>query len=212
MGIFKPLRTLYIKTTDLTRNYQGEDKKLLRFYKLWSYCYDISVSIDPAFRGEMRKMIDLVVKQGDIVLDIGCGTGISTLYASKTADKVVGIDFSSDMIHKLEQKIERKSITNIELITGRFPEALPQGLKFSSIISSFAIVHFTPEERKQIYKQIFDITINGGRLGLFSAQGEIAPSFETKNEVTDNLNAVGFKTIYTTDVSDIYRIITAEKL
>ena len=211
MSFLKPFRKLYIKSTDFTHSYQGKDRKLVSFYKVWSYCYDFSVSIDPAFGREMKKMIGLAVKPGDTTLDIGCGTGISTFYASEIADKVIGIDLSADMTRKLEKKIDRRTLANIEVITGSFPEALPQNIKFDSIISSFAIVHFTPEQRKSIYKQIYNLLLSGGQLGLFSAQGEIASSFETKNEIVSNLELAGFNKIGIDDVSDIYRIVKAEK-
>lgn len=48
-------------------------------------------------------------------------------------------------------------------------------------------------------------------MGLFSAQGEIAATFETKDEIIKNLQAAGFQKIKIDDVSDIYRITTAEK-
>ncbi|NOX35526.1 MAG: methyltransferase domain-containing protein [Deltaproteobacteria bacterium] len=211
MNFFKPLRKLYIKSTDFTHSYQGKDKKLVSFYKAWSYCYDFSVNLDPAFGREMKTMIGLTVKPGDTTLDIGCGTGISTFYASRIVAKVIGIDLSADMVRKLEQKISRRKSVNIEVITGRFPEALPHNIRFNSIISSFAIVHFTPEQRKNIYKQIYNLLLSGGRLGLFSAQGEIASSFETKNEIVNNLESAGFNKIEVDSVSDIYRIIKAEK-
>ena len=210
MSFLKPFRKLYIKSTDFTHSYQGKDKKLVSFYKAWSYCYDFSVCLDPSFGREMKAMIGLAVKPGDTTLDIGCGTGISTFYASEIADKVIGIDLSADMTRKLEKKISRRTLANIEVITGRFPEALPQNIKFDSIISSFAIVHFTPEQRKSIYKQIFNLLLSGGPLGLFSAQGEIASAFETKNEIVSNLELAGFNKIEIYDVSDIYRIVKAE--
>jgi len=210
MSIFKPLRKLYIKSTDFTHGYQGNDKKLIGFYKAWSYCYDFSVNLDSAFNREMKAMVTLAVKPGDTTLDIGCGTGISTLYASKIADKVIGIDFSADMTRRLEKKVAQHKIENIEIITGRFPEELPKNINFDSIISSFAIVHFMPEQRLNIYKQTFDLLSSGGRLGLFSAQGEIATSFETKSEVAKNLELAGFIEIEINDVSDIYRTIKAE--
>ncbi len=109
MSFLKPFRKLYIKSTDFTHSYQGKDKKLIGFYKAWSYCYDFSVDLDPAFSREMKTMIGLAIKHGDTTLDIGCGTGISTLYASEIADKVIGIDLSADMMRKLEQKISRKN-------------------------------------------------------------------------------------------------------
>ena len=211
MSFFKPLRKLYIRSTGFTHSYQGKDKKLVGFYKAWSYCYDFSVSLDPAFGREMKKMINLTVKPRDTTLDIGCGTGISTIYASKIADKIIGIDLSTDMVRKLKRKISRKKIANIEIITGRFPEALSENIKFDSIISSFAIVHFTPEQRTNIYNRIYQLLPTSGQLGLFSAQGEIASSFETKDEIAKNLELAGFNKIEIDDVSDIYRIVRAEK-
>ncbi len=211
MSFWKPFRKLYIKSTDFTHSYQGKDRKLVGFYKAWSYCYNFSVSLDSAFGREMKTMIGLAVKPGDTTLDIGCGTGISTFYASEIADKVIGIDLSADMIRKLEQKISRRKLVNIEVITGSFPEALPESIQFDSIISSFAIVHFTLKQRESLYKQIYNLLLSGGRLGLFSAQGEIASSFETKNEIVSNLELAGFNNIEIDDVSDIYRIVTAER-
>ncbi len=212
MGFLKTLRKIYIKSTNSTRSYQGRSKKLVGFYKIWSYCYDFSVNLDPAYSREMKKMIGLTVKPGDTTLDIGCGTGISTFYAAEIADKVIGIDLSVDMVRKLEQKIRRRKLVNIEVITGSFPEALPQNIEFDSIISSFAIVHFTPEQRKTIYKQIYTLLSDGGRLGLFAAQGEIASSFETKNEIVSNLELAGFNEIEIDDASDIFRIVRAKKI
>ncbi len=211
MSFWKPFRKLYIKSTDFTHSYQGKDRKLVGFYKAWSYCYNFSVSLDSAFGREMKTMIGLAVKPGDTTLDIGCGTGISTFYASEIADKVIGIDLSADMIRKLEQKISRRKLVNIKVITGSFPEALPESIQFDSIISSFAIVHFTLKQRESLYKQIYNLLLSGGRLGLFSAQGEIASSFETKNEIVSNLELAGFNNIEIDDVSDIYRIVTAER-
>lgn len=46
---------------------------------------------------------------------------------------------------------------------------------------------------------------------MFSAQGEIAPAFEAKDEIYENLKANHFKNIMMQDASDIYRIVTAQK-
>ncbi len=211
MGVLKLFRELYIKSTNLTHGYQGKAGKLVGFYRLWSYCYDFSVGLDPAFHRQMKSMISATVKPGDEVLDIGCGTGISTFYAAKIAKKVVGIDLSANMLAKLERKIRRRKTANIEVVHGSYPEALPRGMKFDCIISSFTIVHFTPGQRGGIYKNIYEQLRDGGRLGLFCARGEIAPSFETKDEIATNLAAAGFKNIKISDVSDIYRIVLAER-
>jgi len=211
MSFWKPFRKLYIKTTDLTHGYQGENKKLRNLYKLWAFGYDLSVKLDPAYPREMKKMIESVVKQRDTALDIGCGTGLGTIHASRIARKVIGIDISPEMIDKLKKKIHNKRIENIQVIAGSFPNSLHNEAKFDTIISSFAIVHFTSEQRRIIYKHIFNHLVSNGRLGLFSAQGEIASTFETKSEIIKNLKSAGLQKIEINDVSDIYRITRAEK-
>lgn len=212
MSFWKPLRKMYIKPTDFTHGFQGEpSERLLGFYKLWSFCYDFSVKLDPAYPREMKRMIDSVVRAGDVVLDVGCGTGLGTIHASQVAEKVVGIDLSPDMIDKLEKKIHQQRIKNVELIVGSFPESLPQEAEFDSVISSFAIAHFPAEQRRVVYEHIFNHIVNQGRIGLFSAQGEVASTFETKEEIMSNLRSVGFHKLEIVDVSDIYRIVKAEK-
>ncbi len=210
MPLPKTLREIYLRSTDFTHGCQGKDKKLAAFYKVWSYDYDFSVAIDPAFRREMKTMVSLTVRPGDTAINIGCGTGIGTFYAAEIAEKVIGIDLSADMVRKLKKKIRRRKVVNIEIIIGKFPKALPLHLRCNSIISSFAVVHFRPEDRKKVYRQMGDLLLSGGRLGLFSARGEVASSFETKAEVLRNLASAGFANIQIQDVFDIYRIVTAE--
>lgn len=212
MSVWKPLRWLYIKTTDYPHGFQGErSEKIISFYKLWSLFYEFSVKLDPAYTRELRNMVKTVVKKDDIILDVGCGTGLGAIPASRIARKVIGIDFSLEMTSKLNKKIHLNCIENIEVINGSFPEAIPNGSKFNSIISSFTMVHFTPKRRISLYKYMYDCLENNGRLGLFSAQGEIAPTFESQNEIESNLDSAGFQNIEISDVSDIYRIVKANK-
>ncbi len=210
MSIKSLIRKLYIKTTNLTHSYQGKSRKLISFYKLWSLFYDFSVGLDPAFDRQLKNMISATLKSGDTTLDIGCGTGISTLYAAEISKRIVGIDISADMLARLKQKITDKN-SNIEVLHGSFPQDLRRDRKFDSIISSFTIVHFTSQQRRDVYREIYNFLKSGGRLGLFAAQGEIAPSFETAKEIQNNLVLAGFTKIEIKDISDIYRIVRAEK-
>lgn len=212
MTIWKPLRILFIKSSNLTHGFQNEEtKKVIGFYKLWAPCYDFTVRIDPAYPRELKKMVRSVVRPGDVTLDIGCGTGLSTIYAASIAKKVVGVDPSPDMTRKLTKKIQKRNIENIEIKNGYFPEALAHGEKFDSVISSFMLAHFVPKQRAQLIVEIFDRLNSGGRLGLFSAQGEVASTFERRKETVNNLSLAGFQDIDVRDVSDVYRISTARK-
>jgi cyclopropane fatty-acyl-phospholipid synthase-like methyltransferase len=209
MSIWKPLRTLFIKTTNFTLGYQDNHNKLISFYSSWAKIYDITIRMDPAYTKQLKKMISLVVSPLNSVLDIGCGTGIGTIYSAKIAKSVTGIDISADMLSKLKQKIRKKKITNVKLILGKYPDRLAN--TYDVVISSFAIVHLSPEKRKNIYRSIYSNLRGNGKIGLFSARGEIAPAFETKDEISKNLKDNGFQNIEIRDVSDIYRITIAEK-
>ena len=212
MSIWRPLRETYIRSTDLTHAFQGEPRERIQsFYRLWSFCYDFSVGLDPAYRRELKRMVNSVVNAGDIVLDIGCGTGLGTIHAARAASKVVGIDISPHMIGRLRRNAARKGIDNIEVVLGGFPAALAAKPAFDSAISSFAIVHFPAVRRREVYENVFRRLVNGGRVGLFSARGEVAAAFETRDEITGNLEAAGFQRVDVADVADIYRIVRAEK-
>jgi hypothetical protein len=63
----------------------------------------------------------------------------------------------------------------------------------------------------QVITNIFEALKPNGKIGLFSAQGEIASTFQTKEEIEINLSSAGFRNIMIEDVDDIYRISIAEK-
>ena len=205
------LRKIYIKTTNLTRGYQDKQSKLVSFYKLWAPVYDLSIKLDPAYQKNLKAMISDTVSEGDETLDIGCGTGLGTIYASTMAANVLGLDSSRDMLNKLEQKINKQQINNIRLRRGFFPEVIQAGERFNSIITSFMLAHLSREQRTIAIKAMFDLIKPGGRVGFFAARGEVAPTFQTKQETENNLFAAGFEAVKIHDVDDIYRITTAKK-
>lgn len=114
-------------------------------------------------------MINAVVAPDSVTLDVGCGTGLSTIYAAAIAKKVIGIDPSKDMLNKLKKKIKKHQITNIDIRKGFFPEAVEANEKFQSIISSFMLAHLNKKQRASIIKNMFNLLKPDGKIGLFSA-------------------------------------------
>src|SRR5574340_623600 len=66
---------------------------------------------------ERRQMVDdLNLKPGDVVLDLGCGPGLWThLLAEKVKPngRVVGIDFSPDLINYAVENLKKDPLNNI---------------------------------------------------------------------------------------------------
>lgn len=156
-------------------------------------------------------MIRSAVAANDRTLDIGCGTGLGTIAASQIAARVLGIDPSTAMLKKLEKKIKKRAISNIETRAGFFPQVMKPHEKFDSVITSFMLAHLSQEQRSGVFKAMHACLENGGRVGIFAARGEIAPVFQTRMEMEDHLSSAGFGNYVIEDMDDIYRIAIAEK-
>src|SRR6266536_6645203 len=94
----------------------------------WSPYYDLAVNITALGQARrLRKMTvdQALIKPGDSVLDVGCGTGEVTLLAKTRAKagKAYGIDPAPEMIAVARKKAARKKL-DIDFRVGVI-EALP---------------------------------------------------------------------------------------
>ena len=212
VSVWKPFRLGFIKTTSVTRGFQGSgSRRLVGFYRLWAPLYDVMMRFDPAYVRGLYRMIECVVRDGDSALDVGCGTGLGTVRMARVADRVVAVDSSPDMLARLRGKVGVLGLGNVEIRQGFFPEVVSDGECFDSVVSSFMVVHLLGNKRVRVFEAMFRCLVLGGRLGLFSAQGEVASAFFTRGEVERDLVLAGFSDVSVVDFSDIYRIVTAVK-
>ena len=57
-------------------------------------------------------------KNPEVVIDLGCGTGLSTMVWKDIAKKVIGIEPNGDMRSQAEEKLKADSIKNISFQPG----------------------------------------------------------------------------------------------
>jgi demethylmenaquinone methyltransferase/2-methoxy-6-polyprenyl-1,4-benzoquinol methylase len=80
-----------------------------------------------AYQGFRRAIVDaLPVRPGQVVLDVGCGTGLCFgLLLGKVAAEgsVIGIDESPDMVAMARERIEREGWRNVVLVESRAEDA-----------------------------------------------------------------------------------------
>ncbi len=116
-----------------------------------------------------RELLDLMVansgvKDGDKVLDIGCGTGLLTLKFLQKADcSVTGVDYSGEMLRILKDKIQKLRLQ--DRVALRLMDA--GSLKFKSnvfdkVISSVTLHHL--KHKLPALKTILKILKPGGVL------------------------------------------------
>src|SRR6266496_5286400 len=113
----------------------------------WSPYYDLAVNITALGRARrLRKMTvdQALIKPGDSVLDVGCGTGEVTLLAKTRAKdgKVYGIDPAPEMITVARRKAARKRL-DIDFRMGVI-EALPFPDASMDVVTSSLMMHHLP--------------------------------------------------------------------
>lgn len=78
----------------------------------------------------------LSVKEGDVVVDAGCGSGVLAIVAAKLgASKVYGVDAAKDTVEIASTNAERNGVADkTEFFEGDLFEPLPEGLQADVVI------------------------------------------------------------------------------
>ena len=79
-------------------------------YDIWAHQYDTNVNRtrDLDKKCTIETLNNLVFKN---VLELGCGTGKNTELLLNKAEKIIGLDFSQEMLNKAKEKISDKRVT-----------------------------------------------------------------------------------------------------
>ena len=155
--------TQHLHTHTIEKPTQTEGK-LIR----WSPYYDLLVSITAL--GQARRLRKTTVEQalikpGDSVLDVGCGTGEVTLLAKTYAKngKVYGIDPAPEMIATARKKATRQRL-DIDFRMGAI-ESLPFPDASIGVVTSSLMMHHLSEDLKvRGLAEIYRVLKPGGRL------------------------------------------------
>jgi SAM-dependent methyltransferase len=109
------------------------------------------------------------LQPGDIVVDFGCGGGIDVILAARKVGKqgrVVGIDFTPQMIERAKQAVTEAGLSdrNIELCVADMGESqLPAG--FADVVISNCVINLCPD-KDAVYAEAYHILRPGGRLAI----------------------------------------------
>ena len=87
-------------------------KKIIDKYNAWAHQYDYDINptrdLDKSVTIESLSNIDFLK-----VLELGCGSGKNTEWLITKADKLVGLDFSKNMLDQARKKVKTDKVTFI---------------------------------------------------------------------------------------------------
>ncbi|MHA1380816.1 MAG: class I SAM-dependent methyltransferase [Candidatus Helarchaeota archaeon] len=111
----------------------------------------------------MKVMDMLKIKDGENILDIGCGTGRLTVEIAKRTPSglVIGLDNNQEMINKAKDNLKKVSFSNIRYINENILDYKPE-FQFHAIFSNSAL-HWILKTQ-DVFQKIFDILLPEGRV------------------------------------------------
>jgi ubiquinone/menaquinone biosynthesis C-methylase UbiE len=108
-----------------------------------------------------------LIKQGLTVVDLGSGAGNDTFIASKAVGekgKVIGVDFTPEIIYKARDNAKKLGINNIEFIEGEI-ENIPFPENIADIVISNCVMNLV-EDKRRAYNEIFRILKKDGKFAI----------------------------------------------
>jgi SAM-dependent methyltransferase len=121
-------------------------------------------SMYESFTGANNPQPFIELKEGEIVLDLGCGAGLDLYFYAKAIGaqgKVYGLDISEDMVNKARENMRRLAIENAEIITGHSDE-LPFADNFFDIVASNGIYNLSPD-KEVVMREVYRVLKQGAR-------------------------------------------------
>ncbi|MGH2643465.1 MAG: arsenite methyltransferase [Chitinophagaceae bacterium] len=126
------------------------------------------------------------IKQGDTIIDLGSGAGNDCFIARReTGDsgKVIGIDFTPQMIEKARANADKLGYHNVEFRRGDI-ENMPVISDIADVVVSNCVLNLVPN-KDGVFKEIYRVLKPGGHFSISDIvlEGELPPAIKQAAEM-----------------------------
>jgi ubiquinone/menaquinone biosynthesis C-methylase UbiE len=107
------------------------------------------------------------IKEGDTIIDLGSGAGNDAFVARKLAGekgKIIGIDFTEQMISRARDNAEKLGLNNVEFRQGDI-EDMPVTSSKADVIVSNCVLNLVPNKHK-VFSEIYRVLKPGGHFSI----------------------------------------------
>lgn len=155
------------------------DSAVQRFYRYHAYVYDRTRWM--ILHGRRRAVARLELRGDADVLEIGCGTGLNFRYLVDQLypqrGRLLGLDFSIDMLRQAERRVLAEGWTNVELVQADATR-MQLGRKFDGILFAYSLT-MIPDWRGALERAAEHLKPGGRLVALdfshFRGWGPLAP-------------------------------------
>jgi len=106
-----------------------------------------------------------LIKEGDVVLDLGSGVGFDCFLAAKKvgdSGKIIGVDMTEEMIMKARENAKKYGYNNVEFRLGDI-DNLPLKSNSIDVIISNCVINLSPD-KLNVFKEAYRVLKNKGRM------------------------------------------------
>jgi SAM-dependent methyltransferase len=145
-----------------------------------------------SFTGANNPQPFVDLKEGEVVLDLGCGAGLDLYFYAKSVGEsgtVYGLDISTEMIDKAKTNIESVGLRNVKFVRGS-SDKLPFEDDFFDIVASNGIYNLSPDKEK-VLKEVYRVLKPGGRTVFSEIVLKDKLSDDVRNNIDDLFRCIG---------------------
>jgi SAM-dependent methyltransferase len=121
-------------------------------------------SMYESFTGANNPQPFVELKEGETILDSGCGAGLDLYFYAKAVGekgKIYGVDISEEMVNKARNNMKITGVENVAVEYGH-SDNLPFSDNFFDVVASNGIYNLSPD-KEAVMRDVFRVLKPGGR-------------------------------------------------